>query len=40
MQWAVWITLRDGTRLCYGVYDSHEEARMIAGWMGGVVQLV
>ena len=40
MQWAVWITLSNGGRSRYGVYDSHEEAYRIAGLIGGVVQPV
>jgi hypothetical protein len=40
MQWAVWINLSDGTRSRYGVYDSREEADVIAALVGGVVELV
>ena len=39
MQFAVWITLSDGTRSRYGVYDSREEAESIAALVGGVVEL-
>ena len=40
MQWAVWITLSNGGRSRYGVYESREEAHRIAGLVGGVVELV
>lgn len=40
MQFAVWITLSNGTRSRYGVYESREEAHRIAGLVGGVVELV
>ena len=40
MQFAVWITLSNGERYQFGVYDSHEEAYGIAGLVGGVVELV
>jgi len=40
MQWAVWITLSNGTRSRYGVYEYYEEAHRIAGLIGGVVQPV
>ena len=40
MQWAVWITLSNGTRSRYGVYDSWTHAEAIAWAVGGVVELV
>ena len=40
MQWAVWITLSNGIRSRYGVYDNCEEAESIAALVGGVVELV
>ena len=40
MQFAVWITLSNGTRSRYGVYECYEEAHRIAGLIGGVVQPV
>ena len=40
MQFAVWITLSNGGRSRYGVYDSREEAYRVAGLIGGVVELV
>ena len=40
MQFAVWITLSNGTRSRYGVYEYYEEAHRIAGVVGGVVELV
>ena len=40
MQFAVWITLSNGTRSRYGVYEYYEEAHRIAGLIGGVVELV
>ena len=40
MQFAVWITLSNGTRLRYGVYDSYVDAYRISELVGGVVQCV
>ena len=40
MQWAVWITLSNGTRSRFGVYDNCEEADAVAALVGGVVELV
>ena len=40
MQWAVWITLSNGTRSRFGVYHSREEADAVAALVGGVVELV
>ena len=40
MQWAVWVTLSNGTRSRYGVYDSWTHAEAIAWAVGGVVELV
>ena len=40
MQWAVWISLSDGTRSRFGVYDSREEADAVAALVGGVVESV
>ena len=40
MQWAVWISLSNGTRSRFGVYDSREEAHSIAALVAGVVELV
>ena len=40
MQFAVWITLSNGGRSRYGVYEFREEAHRIAGLIGGVVQPV
>jgi hypothetical protein len=40
MRWAVWITLSNGTRSRYGVYDSCEEADAIAWVVGGVVEVM
>jgi hypothetical protein len=40
MQWAVWIRLSDGSGYRFGVYDSREEADVIAALVGGVVELV
>ena len=40
MQWAVWISLSDGTRYRFGVYDSRKEADAIAALVGGVVESV
>ena len=40
MQWAVWITLSNGTRSRFGAYDSCKEADAIAALVGGVVELV
>ena len=40
MQWAVWISVSDGTRSRYGVYDSREKAESIAALVGGVVESV
>ena len=39
MQFAVWITLSNGGRSRFGVYDSCEEAHSIAALVGGVVEL-
>ena len=38
MQWAVWITLSNGTRSRFGIYDSPLVARSIAAIVGGVVE--
>ena len=38
MQWAVWVTLSNGTRSRFGVYDSPSVARSIAAIVGGVVE--
>ncbi len=40
MQFAVWVTLSNGTRSRFGVYDSREKAESIAALVGGVVELV
>ena len=40
MQWAVWISLSNGGRSRFGVYDSREEADSIAAFVGGVVESV
>ena len=40
MRFAVWITLSDGTRSRYGVYDGREKAESIAALVGGVVESV
>ena len=40
MQWAVWITLSNGTRSLYGVYDSWTYAHTIASLVRGVVEEV
>jgi len=40
MQWAVWITLSNGGRSRFGVYDSWTHAEAIAWAVGGVVELV
>ena len=40
MQFAVWITLSNGTRSRYGVYESREEAHRTAVYLGGVVERV
>ena len=40
MQFAVWITLSNGTRSLYGVYESWTHAQVIALAVGGVVELV
>ena len=38
MQWAVWITLSNGTRSRFGIYDSRSSALTIAAIVGGVVE--
>ena len=40
MQFAVWITLSDGGRSRFGIYDSWAHAEAIAWAVGGVVELV
>ena len=40
MQFAVWITLSDGTRSRYGVYDSWTYAHTIASLVRGAVEEV
>ena len=40
MQWAVWITLSNGGRSLYGVYDSWTHAHTIASLVRGAVELV
>ena len=40
MQFAVWITLSNGGRSRFGVYQSQTEADGIAWVVGGVVELV
>ena len=40
MQFAVWITLSNGTRSRYGVYECYDEAHRIAVYLGGVVERV
>jgi len=40
MQFAVWITLSNGTRSRFGVYDSREKADVVAAVVGGVVEVV
>lgn len=38
MRWAVWITLSNGTRSRFGIYDSRSAAQAIAEIVGGVVE--
>ena len=40
MQFAVWISLSDGTRSRFGVYNSWTHADAIAALVGGVVESV
>ena len=40
MQFAVWITLSNGGRSRYGVYECYEEAHRTAVYLGGVVERV
>jgi hypothetical protein len=40
MQFAVWISLSNGTRSRFGIYQSHTEAEAIAALVGGVVESV
>ena len=40
MQWAVWISLSNGGRSRFGVYECYEEAHSIAALVGGVVESV